>query len=232
MDKRERQRRVRERKREEARRRDRKRRLAGRIALFGAAPALLLAALYVLFTREPVYSPVEIADSDHVRGAPGNPVVVVVYGDFQCPACATEHRNMMQAWPSIEDEARLVFRHFPLTAAYPHSWEAALYAEAAGRQGRFWEMHDYLYATQPAWSALPEIGGEFDDYARELGLDLERLRADMASGEVIAKIRGDQRGGNASGVRSTPTVFVDGRLLTRPTRARIVRAVQDAAAGD
>ena len=88
-------------------------------------------------------------------------------------------------------------------------------------------MHDYLFATQGLWSALPNAESEFDSYALELNLDIDRLHADMASDEVVAKIRNDQRGGNAAGVRGTPTVFINGRQLARPTRQRILELVEE-----
>ena len=88
-------------------------------------------------------------------------------------------------------------------------------------------MHDYLFNTQGLWSALPNAESEFDSYALELNLDIDRLHADMASDEVVAKIRNDQRGGNAAGVRGTPTVFINGRQLARPTRQRILEVVTE-----
>ena len=169
----------------------------------------------------------EIADSDHIRGEREHPVSIVVYADFQCPACAVENETMARLWPQLSDKAHLIFRHFPVTSTHQNTWEASLYAEAAARQGRFWEMHDYLFATQRLWSALPDAESEFDSYALELNLDIDRLHADMASDEVVAKIRNDQRGGNAAGVRGTPTVFINGRQLARPTRQRILEVVEE-----
>ena len=134
---------------------------------------------------------------------------------------------MTRLWPSISDKARLIFRHFPLTVSHQHSWTAALYAEAAARQGQFWEMHDYLFATQSIWARLPAVEDEFESYALELNLDVERLNADLDSDEIVQKVRSDQRGGNASGVRSTPAVFINGRLLPSPTRSRIVQSVNE-----
>ena len=134
---------------------------------------------------------------------------------------------MTRIWPQLRDRAHLVFRHFPITTAHPHSWEASLYAEAAAKQGRFWEMHDYLFATQAIWSGLPTVEDEFDSYALELNLDLDQLHADIAADETVLKVRGDQRGGNASGVRSTPAVFINGRLLARPTDDRITEVVAE-----
>ena len=201
--------------------------LMGKIGLFGVLPILTLVVLYTLFSQGPTYSTVEIAPNDHVRGESTTPVTIVVYADFQCPACATEHQDMTRIWPQLRDRAHLVFRHYPITTAHPHSWTASLYAEAAGKQDRFWEMHDYLFATQSLWSTLPRIEDEFDSYALELNLDLEQLHADMAADATVAKVRNDQRGGNSSGVRSTPAVFINGRMLARPTDARILEVVAE-----
>ena len=88
-------------------------------------------------------------------------------------------------------------------------------------------MHDYLYATQPIWSGLSNVEGEFDSYALELNLDLDRLHADVESDQVVQKVRNDQRGGNSSGVLSTPAVFINGRLLRQPSAERITEVVNE-----
>lgn len=227
MRKREQQRKIKSQKQHAAKQREQSRRLLIKVALFGVAPILLFFVGYTLYIQGPTYSPVEVAENDHIRGQISSPVSIVVYADFQCPACATEHQTMTQLWPSISDKAHLIFRHFPLTATHQHSWTAALYAEAAGRQGQFWEMHDFLFAAQTIWSRLPTVEDEFESYALELNLDVEQLSADLESNETIQKVRNDQRGGNASGVRSTPAVFINGRLLASPSRARILEVVNE-----
>ena len=88
-------------------------------------------------------------------------------------------------------------------------------------------MHDYLFATQPIWASMNNVEGEFDSYALELNLDIDQLHEDIESEEVISKIRNDQRGGNSAGVRSTPAVFINGRLLANPSRTRIIEAVNE-----
>ena len=227
MSKRDQQRKIKEEKQKAAQQREQSKRLILRVGLFGVVPVLALVVLYTLFSQGPTYSPVEVAENDHIRGPANNPVTIVVYADFQCPACATEHQNMAAVWPQIRDKAQLIFRHFPITTTHPHSWTASLYAEAAARQGRFWDMHDFLFATQSIWSALPTAEDEFDAYALELNLDLEQLHQDIESEAVITKVRNDQRGGNASGVRGTPAVFINGRQIARPTRERIREVVEE-----
>ncbi len=227
MNRREKQRQVKQAKQEAAKRKQRRASIAGRLVLFVGLPVLLLFVLVVLFSQGPTYSPVEVAPNDQIYGNPETPVSIVVYADFQCPACATEAQLMSRIWPRIEEQAHLIFRHYPLTASNPHAWTAALYAEAAGRQERFWEMHDFLFANQAVWSFLPEVESEFDAYAETLALDLAQLRADVESEEVIDKVRGDQRGGNAAGVRSTPTMFINGQRVAQLTASRILDMVNE-----
>ena len=227
MNRREKQRQVREAKQQAARQKQQRRQVLGRLGLFVALPALALLVVWVLVTQGPTYSPVEVAPDDHIRGDPETPVSIVVYADFQCPACATENQLMARLWSRVEDRAHLIFRHYPLTATNPHAWTAALYAEAAGRQGRFWEMHDFLFANQPVWSFLPEVESEFESYAENFGIDLEQLRADVESEAVIAKVRGDQRGGNSAGVRSTPVMFINGQRVAQLTANRILELVAE-----
>jgi protein-disulfide isomerase len=146
-----------------------------------------------------------VSDGDHVRG-PEDAPVVIEYADFECPFCATL---------SIRLAARLLrraFRHFPVRSSHPRAWASACAAEAAAAQGRFWEMHDSLFADQ-ARLEDPHLW----DRARALGLDLERFDADRRSEAVIARVKRDFESGIRAGVATTPTLFVPGgaRLVGR-----------------
>ena len=133
--------------------------------------------------------------ADHVRG-PRSAPLVLVYADFECPYCAALHAR-------LEHHAlRVAFRHFPVRSSHPRAWAAAAAAEAAARQGRFWEMHDALFAD-PARLEDPHLW----DRARTLGLDLERFDADRRSDEVRERIKRDFRSGVRGGVVTTPTGF-------------------------
>lgn len=230
MNKREEQKKRREEKQRAAAKNQGSKRLLGKLGLFIALPALAVVVVYTFFSQAPTYSPVQIADNDHLRGDREAPVTIVVYADFQCPACATENETMLRIWPEVSSNAHMIFRHFPITAAHPNTWTASLYAEAAGRQGKFWAMHDALFQTQRQWSPLRSVEAEFDSYALELNIDVDQLHLDMQDEALVEKIRADQRGGNTAGVRGTPAVFVDGRQLARPTANRIREAVAEAAA--
>jgi protein-disulfide isomerase len=136
-----------------------------------------------------------VGPDDHVRGPDAAPLVVE-YADFECPYCAALTLRL--------DGAPLcrVFRHFPVRSSHPRAWPAACAAEAAGLQGRFWEMHDALFADQ----------GRLEDphlwaRARELGLDVDRFDADRRSDAVLARVKRDFTSGVRAGVVTTPALF-------------------------
>ena len=142
----------------------------------------------------------EPAADDHVAGARGA-VLVVAYADFECPYCAILSSVLHDA------PVRRVFRHFPVRSSHPRAWPAACAAEAAALQGRFWEMHDALFADQSRLED-PHLWAR----AEELGLDLERFDADRRSEAVRARVRRDFTSGVRAGVVTTPTVFLAGTM--------------------
>ena len=155
-----------------------------------------------------------VADSDHVRGPHGG-LQVIEYGDFECPFCAA-----LSARLNRRDDLRYVFRHFPVRSSHPRAWAAACAAEAAALQGRFWEMHDSLFADQ----------GRLEDphlwrRARELGLDVERFDSDRRSQAVAARVREDFRGGVRAGVVTTPTLFARGQVYTGRIGERVLEGL-------
>jgi protein-disulfide isomerase len=138
-----------------------------------------------------------LADDDHVRGDPDAPLVIE-YAEFECHFCAVAHLRLTPV------SVRHVFRHFPMRTKHPRAWACACAAEAAARQGRFWELHDSLYADQ----------GRLEDphlwqRARDLGLDLDRFQADRHSEEVATRVRRDFEAGIRAGVVTTPTLFIN-----------------------
>jgi protein-disulfide isomerase len=152
-----------------------------------------------------------LAPDDHVRGAP-NARLVIVYGDFSCPRCALAAERM-HGLP-----LRVVFRHFALRAKHPRAVALALAAEAAGMQGRFWEMHDALYAES----------GRFDDphlwaRAERLGLDIDRFEADRRAAGPAERVARQLRDGMRAGVAVTPTLFIDGIGHPGPPDAALLR---------
>ncbi len=144
---------------------------------------------------------------DHVRG-PGTATLIVEYGDYECPYSRQAFRAIEHVEASSLEGVRFAFRHFPLTEIHPHALAASLAAEAAGLQGRFWEMHELLFHRQ---RALEEE--DLHGYAIELGLDAARFETDRRGEATIDRVQRDVRSGVASGeVRGTPTLFIDGAL--------------------
>jgi protein-disulfide isomerase len=148
----------------------------------------------------------------HVRGEAKAPVTIEEFGDFQCPPCGIMAGVMKQAEKEYGSRLRVIFHHFPL-AMHAHAREAALAAEAADMQHRFWEMHDLLYKEQAVWSKAADVPSLFNSYAGILGLDLERFKKDMQSAEISAKVAADQQLGTSRGVTSTPTLFINDTAL-------------------
>jgi len=147
-------------------------------------------------------------DASPSKGPVDAPVTIVEISDFQCPFCARSEGLVAQALQAYPTQARVVYKHFPLVSIHPQAMPAALAAVAAQRQGKFWEMHELLFANQRAL-ALEQI----EEYARRIGLDLQRFKADIASEEVKAQVQADIALARRSGVRGTPTIFVNGKLL-------------------
>jgi protein-disulfide isomerase len=170
------------------------------------------------------------AEPLHVRGDPDAPVTLEEFGDFQCPTCATVSGVIGQLEQDYGHRLRVVFRHYPL-AMHSHASQAALAAEAAGLQGRFWEMHDLLYKNQAVWSKASEVRTLFTEYARSLGLDVERFAKDSNSDEVKARVFWEGQQGVLRGVKNTPTLFINGRELGPPFSPERLRAEIDAAPG-
>lgn len=166
-------------------------------------------------------------ESMHVRGEANAPVTFEEFGDFQCPPCAKLAPASRQLEEDYGDKLRVIFRHFPL-AIHPHAQDAALAAEAAGLQGRFWEMHDLLYKEQAGWSKAADARPLFNSYAGMLGLNLDRFKADLDRPEVKERVASDQKRGTELGVSGTPTIFINGRQVPPPVDAAALRTAIDA----
>ena len=162
--------------------------------------------------KNQVASGMDEAKSIHILGNPEAPVTLEEFGDFQCPPCGTLSGPINQLEQDYRPRLRIIFRHFPLTM-HRHAREAALASEAAGRQGRFWQMHDVLYREQAVWSEAADVRPLFDTYAGMLGLKIDRFKKDMESEEVNRRVTADQLRGTALGVTITPTLFVNNRAL-------------------
>jgi protein-disulfide isomerase len=149
-------------------------------------------------------------ESMHIRGNPDAPVTLEEFGDFQCPPCGNFAGFAEELLKEYDSRLRLVFRNFPL-GPHEHAREAALAAEAAGLQGRFWEMHDVLYREQAAWSKAPNARELFESYAGTIGLNLDQFRKDMDGEKARERVDSDHALGDSLGIKLTPTLYINNR---------------------
>jgi protein-disulfide isomerase len=146
-----------------------------------------------------------VGERDHAQGRHDAPLTLVQYGDYECPYTRKSQPIVHALQQQLGAHLRFVYRHFPLTEIHPHALHAAEAAEAADAQGRFWPMHDYLFAHQHELE-----DGQLADHARAVGLNTERFAREMAAHVHRNRIQADVASGIASGVQGTPTFFING----------------------
>jgi protein-disulfide isomerase len=146
-----------------------------------------------------------VGKHDHIQGASSAVVTLVEYGDYQCPFCGDAYPIIKKLQKHFGDQLRFVFRNFPLTRIHAYAQRAAEAAEAAGAQGKFWEMHDHLFEHQEALDAENLVRA-----AGILGLDKVKFDREVAEHVYVARIQADIQGGIDSGVGGTPTIFING----------------------
>jgi protein-disulfide isomerase len=154
--------------------------------------------------NEPARLALPVGEHDHVQGQASAPVTLLEYGDYECPYCGAAVAIVQELQRVLPDQLRFVFRHFPLEKLHPHALRAAEAAEAAGSQGKFFEMHATLFDHQTALEDADLLR-----YAAELDLDAARFAADLAAHTQARRVREDFRGGVRSAVRGTPTFYLD-----------------------
>jgi len=157
---------------------------------------------------------------DWSKGSPDAPVHLIEYSDLQCPACVRYHAIVKKVIDASGEDLLFTFRHYPLKM-HRHARLAAMCAEAAGLQGKFWEMHDLLFERQKEWERRGKPGTEelFGQYAKQLNLDLREFRLAIGCQTVREKISKDIQSGDDAGVTSTPTFYLNGRKVLKAPRS-------------
>jgi protein-disulfide isomerase len=159
----------------------------------------------------------EVKPSDNVKGAGTKKVELVEYGDFQCPACKGYFPLVKQLESEFGDQIKVVYRHLPIDSAHPKARAAHRASVAAANQGKFWEMHDKLYETQDTWKNSGDVTKDFEAFATGLGIsDMEKFKTDVASELTNSIINTDSTSAKEVGAKSTPTFFLNGKLITNP----------------
>lgn len=172
--------------------------------------------------------------ADHVYGNPNGKAVLIEYGDYQCPGCGTAYPILKEVSEEYKDKMAFVFRNFPLTSIHPNAKAAAAAAEAAGLQGKYWEMHDKLYEEQNSWGTLPidTRTDAFVKYATSVGVkDINKFKEDMSVDDVSQKITFDMALGKKIGVDGTPTIYLNNKKIESDTwndKDKMKKAVEEA----
>lgn len=178
-------------------------------------------------TGTPTAQPIS---AEWVKGNAASAVVVTEYSDFQCPACKAWQPLIARVIADYGDRVAFAYRHFPLYRIHPNADAAARAAEAAGAQGKFWEMHDVLFEKQSEWDKRPNPWGAFESYAQQLGLDVERFKVDASSPAAQQAVADDYARGMSQRVQGTPSFFLNGAPLA-PQSYEEFAAALDAALG-
>ena len=203
------------------------------IILFVAGTITLMAGLASknTTTAEFVGGAVKAAEaSDWVKGAPlkDAKVTLIEYSDFQCPACAVYYPMVKQLGQEFKNVS-IVYRHFPLSQ-HANARVAAQASEAAGQQGKFWEMHDMLFDNQNSWAGSTSAEQTFTAYAQTLGLEMEKFKTDYNSSETKTKIQADYQSG-VSEIDGTPTFFLNNKKIKNPQSYADFRSIIQQAGG-
>lgn len=154
-------------------------------------------------------------NADRVYGDKNSKVIVIEYADFQCPGCASFDKVTTSVRKKYQDHIAFVYRHYPLSTIHPNAFASAASAEAANKQGKFWEMSEQLFLSQSEWerASASERDKIFQGYASSLGLNIEQFRADVASKQTANAINYDRALGAKAGVSATPTMFLNGQKI-------------------
>lgn len=197
-------------------------------AVWGSIVVLVLISIaaIVLFAKSHNLNPTQATSSaqapavsaqDWTQGPKDAKVTLIEYGDFQCPACGAYHPMVQQVLSNYGDKILFVFRNFPLPQ-HQDAWISAQAAEAAGLQGKYWDMNNLLYEKQNDWTSLlpGDARNKIEEYAQSLNLDMSKFGQDIDSAQVKNKIQSDLDGGTRAQIGHTPTFFINGTQIVNP----------------
>lgn len=178
----------------------------------GAAAAVIGVLALLFFVGKTVKDISPWHEGDWIKGSKDAQVVLTEYADFECPSCAQTHPILEQAKKEFGDKVAIVFRHYPIAELHANALPAAWAAEAAGKQGKFWEMHDLLFSRQNFWKDEKDPQEKFTGYAADvLGLNKEQFVKDYTSNEIQTKVAAARESSQKDGISSTPTIFINGK---------------------
>ncbi len=154
-------------------------------------------------------------------------ITMVEYGDLQCPACKAYHPLVLDVMKAYPEQLKLVFKNFPLTTVHPNAMAGAIAAEAAGRQGKYFQFVDMAYDKQAEWAELDDPQGKFEEYAKALGLNIDQFKKDQKDKAIATLINDERNEGIQNGVNGTPTFFVNGTKIENPANLDAFKKIID-----
>jgi len=181
-------------------------------------------------SKTPAVTNVMGAQPPNMLGSPNASVTVEEFADFQCPTCGVMHPKMKELTSFYGSRIKFIFRNYPLAIpAHDKAYEAAVAAEAAGMQGRIWDMQNLLFSNQQVWTANPDYRKVWEEYAEKIGLDVEKFKNDMAGMNAKSRVDADLQRGRALNINSTPSIFINGAAvpfeqMTVETMRQIINA--------
>ena len=155
-------------------------------------------------------------------------ITMVEYGDLQCPACKAYHPLVLDVLKAYPEQLKLVFKNYPLTTVHRNAMAAAIAAEAAGKQGKYFEFVDMVYEKQLDWSELDDPQGKFEEYVKALGLSVEQFKKDQQDKAITTLINDERNEGIQNGVTGTPSFFINGKKIENPANLDAFKKVIDA----
>lgn len=199
------------------------------LAIIGAIIIIFIGFLVVRGNDKAEAPKTSAKPSNHTKGEGTTGVTLIEYGDFQCPACKQYEPLVQEIVNKYSDDITFQFRNFPLTSIHPNAFAASRAAEAAGKQDKFWEMHDKLYASQDDWKAATPPNKIFETYAIQLELNMEKYKADFKSTAVNDTINADLAAGGKLDITGTPGFVLEGKLIKNPSSVEDFSKLIDAA---
>lgn len=154
------------------------------------------------------------AQPPHFKGAQNAPIVVEEFFDYQCPTCAAVHPMLNEINAAYGSRVKIISRNFPLTQIHQNAYDAAVAAEAAGLQGKYWDMQNLIFQNQQRWATAPNARALFESYAGILSLDVEKFKEDISGMAAKQRVDADIQRGRSMGLNSTPTIFINGKPVS------------------
>ena len=193
--------------------------------IFGALVALLFVGAFYIASTAGDRNNEGVEVISHIKGNPDAAVVLEEYSDFQCPACSAMFPVLADIMAEYGDQISFEYKHFPIERIHPYALQAAVAAEAAGQQGKFYEFHDLLFENQTTWSQSPTPNVFFMQYAEELGLDMDLFKRHTNASVLRDRVRAQQAEGVDRGVTGTPTLFLNGERMQYNTYEEFVTQI-------